>query len=364
MKKYKILWSKYSSHPIYNNLIESLKKNFYNIEFFIASKKLIFKNEKIKFEYLSIGKKILKIPGTERTPNLEKIFNKIKPNIIITNLYYSLYSYKAYKYAKRNNLKLIINTEEKHKKTIIRKILFPIWDYTVGKKMLNYKNTLILAWSKDSYKFMKNLVKNKNKVKLFLAGIDTKFFYINKINKKTESLNILMVARIIPCKDHITLLKALNKIKNENILNFKLTLLGKTDTKFKNTIIKKINKYNLENNINVIDKIPHNQVVNIYNSHDILILPSKSEAVGLVVPEAMASGLPVIISDSVGAKDYVIENENGLIFKTGDHNDLANKIIKISKMDLEKMGKNANLHIKNNYNIEKVANYFYDLITN
>ncbi len=364
MDKHKILWCKFSSHPIYNYLIKYISKKYNNIDFFITSKNSIFNNNKINEIYLNSKSRLFKIPGTERTPGLKKLFNKVKPDIIITNLYYTLYAYKAYKYAKKNNIKLIINTEEKHNKGLLRKILFPIWDLFVGKKMLNHPNTKILAWSKDSQNFMRKIVKDKSKVKLFLAGVDTNTFYSLKKHKNSNKLKILMAARMVPCKDHHILLKALKVIKQKNILNFELTLLGKSNTPLKTKIVNIIKDYNLEKDVNIIEKIPHDKMRDTYCSHNIFILPSKSEGVGLVVPEAMACGLPVIISDSVGAKDYVIEEKNGLIFKTGDYNDLVEKIIQISKMNLEAMGKSAETHIKENYNIEKVSNYFYSLIIN
>jgi glycosyltransferase involved in cell wall biosynthesis len=44
-----------------------------------------------------------------------------------------------------------------------------------------------------------------------------------------------------------------------------------------------------------------------------LILPSRLDAFGMVVPEAMACGIPVIVSDMVGAKQIVEEGRNGFI---------------------------------------------------
>jgi glycosyltransferase involved in cell wall biosynthesis len=56
-----------------------------------------------------------------------------------------------------------------------------------------------------------------------------------------------------------------------------------------------------------------------YAAADLLVLPSSSEAWGLVVNEAMCFGLPVIVSDRVGAgPDLVTSGVNGLVFPAGD----------------------------------------------
>ena len=64
-----------------------------------------------------------------------------------------------------------------------------------------------------------------------------------------------------------------------------------------------------------------------YAIGDVLVLPSKFEPWGLVVNEAMASGLPVIVSDRVGAgADLAVEGENGWTFPAGDVETLAKRL--------------------------------------
>lgn len=72
--------------------------------------------------------------------------------------------------------------------------------------------------------------------------------------------------------------------------------------------------------------------IKILHSIDCLVLYSAYEPWGLVVNEALASGIPVIVSDKVGAKIDLIEGANptGLVAKWDDVNDLAGKMLQIS----------------------------------
>ncbi|MGC9048890.1 MAG: glycosyltransferase family 4 protein [Patescibacteria group bacterium] len=75
-------------------------------------------------------------------------------------------------------------------------------------------------------------------------------------------------------------------------------------------------------------RVPDKELPDYYNLSDIFILPSidKSEAFGLVLLEAMACTKPIIVSDLPGPRTLVRENINGLLFKIGDSDDMAQKI--------------------------------------
>jgi glycosyltransferase involved in cell wall biosynthesis len=65
------------------------------------------------------------------------------------------------------------------------------------------------------------------------------------------------------------------------------------------------------------------ELVALYGGCDLFVLPSLGECFGIATVEAMATGLPVIASDSGGTADIVDPGRNGFIVKAGDGNDLA-----------------------------------------
>lgn len=68
----------------------------------------------------------------------------------------------------------------------------------------------------------------------------------------------------------------------------------------------------------------------IYAACDVFVLPSLAEPWGVVVNEAMAAGLPVIVSDQVGASaDLVAEGKNGYVVPAGDAATLSAKILDV-----------------------------------
>ena len=98
--------------------------------------------------------------------------------------------------------------------------------------------------------------------------------------------------------------------------------------------------------------------------YDALVLPSRHDGWGVVVNEALLQGVPVIVSDHVGAK-CLVESPGGagLVFCCDDVNDLMLKIRRfVLDVDLRcGMKKSAN-HISNKLLPEHAARYMYDAL--
>jgi glycosyltransferase involved in cell wall biosynthesis len=69
--------------------------------------------------------------------------------------------------------------------------------------------------------------------------------------------------------------------------------------------------------------IPQSELAKAMAQSTVLVLPSAEEAFGLVIAQALQVGLPCIVSDRVGAKDLIIEGDNGAIVPFGDSAALA-----------------------------------------
>ncbi|MCF7871720.1 glycosyltransferase family 4 protein [Candidatus Woesearchaeota archaeon] len=332
----KILWLAYGPNTIYLELAKELGKN--------AELKLIFvekfkafdikdKNYEIiikkhKTNYVYSTKKFFEkrdIAYLIYFPGLEKTISAINPDIIISNLWYMPATWQAAKIAKKLNTPFYLQTEMQlfpgGISGIISKILFKF------KKNMFYQAEKILPWTNRSKDFLiKQMPELKNKIEVVPAGIDNKMFYPVK-RKKSKTLRLLFVGRMVPYKSLHLLLEAIKQLKEKNIT---LSVYGEGPLKEEYVKFVKTNK--LKNCVFFEKPYKREAFKKICAEHDALVLPSYNEAIGMVVPEALACGLPVIVSDTAGATTYVEHGKNGLIFKTGNLKDLINKI-KIIKKD-------------------------------
>lgn len=87
-------------------------------------------------------------------------------------------------------------------------------------------------------------------------------------------------------------------------------------------------------NIHFLGPINNKALSAVYQNNDVFVLPSKSEAWGLVVEEALNNGLPVLLSNRVGcAEEILIEGRNGFSFVYDEEESLENVINKITEID-------------------------------
>jgi glycosyltransferase involved in cell wall biosynthesis len=98
------------------------------------------------------------------------------------------------------------------------------------------------------------------------------------------------------------------------------------------------------------------QIAEAYAVANAVVLPSETESWGLVVNEAMASGLPCFVSDRVGCNsDLIQRGETGDIYETGDIAGMAKMMVQYADSDrLAAMGHIASHKIES-YSVEAAA---------
>ena len=197
--------------------------------------------------------------------------------------------------------------------------------------------------------------------RLFFApfSIDNKFFLMNdsdrlksriglrnKLNINESKICVLFVAKLIPLKRADDLIQAFYNVNNK-LLNLHLIVVGSGGELIK--------LQNLADSLSISDISfvgfkNQSELPAFYSASDIFVLPSNDESWGLVVNEAMASGLPVIVSNQVGASKDLVENKGtGYIFPCGDINEFSKALFNLasSEADRVEMGIRAKNLISN-----------------
>lgn len=100
----------------------------------------------------------------------------------------------------------------------------------------------------------------------------------------------------------------------------RLALIGEGE--LRDSLAKRIKDSGLATRVALVGMIASNEILARLSGADLLVLPSRWDGWGLVVNEAFAVGIPVIVSDACGAADLVRSGVNGYVFRNEDAADL------------------------------------------
>lgn len=74
------------------------------------------------------------------------------------------------------------------------------------------------------------------------------------------------------------------------------------------------------------ETLPHEQVLRVMQQADVLVLPSLSDAFGLVVTEALSCGLPVIVTPNTGASEIIRDGHDGFVVPVCQADAIASRL--------------------------------------
>ena len=143
---------------------------------------------------------------------------------------------------------------------------------------------------------------------------------------KNQYLKIINVARFTDQKDHLTLLKAVNLIKDK--IKFKLLIVGRGVNK--KMMLNYIKKNSLHQRVKIINF--QNNPFKYIKKSDLFVLSSKFEGLPNVLLEAITLKKFVISSNCpTGPKEILKNGKGGSLFNVGDHKTLSNQILSYCK---------------------------------
>ncbi|WP_424684907.1 glycosyltransferase family 4 protein [Enterococcus sp.] len=239
--------------------------------------------------------------------------------------------------------------------------------YLIKKLLINRMNAYFANGEVSKRYLNRNF--NVDPSKIFNQYLTVDVDKIHEISMNTRNINIkketkftiLYSGRLLSGKRVEDILYAIESSPIRDRL--KLLIVGSGEEK--NKIQQLGEELNFE--ISYLDFIERqDELFQMYGTVDCLILPSENDAWGLVVNEAEAAELPVIVSDACGCVfDLVKEGKNGYSYKSGDIKELSHRITQVynSKLKGEKMGEES-FKIISNWKFSDSVQSFQRLLRN
>ena len=232
--------------------------------------------------------------------------------------------------------------------------------YPIEKWLAHYTDVLITINSAD-FKLAKSKLKLRRNGKVCYVhgvGIDlSKYIDLDDIRKKMRTkmnLNdsdvaLISVGELNANKNNRIIIEAIEKLENEKIHYF-LCGEGALEKELKELAEKK----------GVLDQVHflgyRTDVKELLQAADVFVMPSIREGLSRSIMEAMASGLPCVVSRIRGNSDLIKDGEGGYLCETKNVEQYVNAINQLLSISLrKKMGKK---------NLERIKKYSMEIVQN
>jgi glycosyltransferase involved in cell wall biosynthesis len=280
---------------------------------------------------------------------LNKIIKKHQPALIHSNL---IYSSLATRFACPHKIPLLYSVHGELSKSDFNKSRL----LTIIEKITIRKNHSVIAVSNEALKDYVKTVKETKKTFVLKNYIADPFFEKN-LKEKTfhqlQSLKIIAVGNLKRAKNYDYLLQSFLLLKEFDV---SLDIFGNIDHFLYSKLQSRIDR----NHLPVSFKGPADNMHELYCDYDVFVMSSTNEGFGIAAVEAMACGLPVMLSDIPVFREVTFNN--ALFFDLNDPLALANLIKQIiqGKFNLKEISEKG-IEISRGYTKQKYLKKLFSI---
>ena len=240
---------------------------------------------------------------------LRRVIKQIQPDIIHAHLYWSTVIARL---ARPGNIKFIFTVH-----SILSLDAFKMNHWSLILEKITYsKNQVLILVSKTVQDDYDKYVGIKGESYVLHNFVESAFFRPTfKTYKDKSLLRMVAIGNLKAAKNYIFLINAFKELKESNV---SLDIYG--EGSLRSELQKQIDKYDLP--IHLMGKT--DRVYDALPNYDVYVMSSVYEGFGIAPIEAMAAGLPVMLSDLPVLRE--ITNNNAVFFNLNDTKDFVQKI--------------------------------------
>lgn len=255
----------------------------------------------------------------------------------------------------------IVHTEHslvdggKKRRYILEKILALFTDHLIAVSQ-SVKNALVRTCNIDPVKV--EVIENGVNTEKFKPADDTCAAVRSSLGISDDSIVIGTVGRLVPVKDHATLIRSVNELVNDGS-NICLILVG--DGSERSALEALAEELKINENVHFLGE--QKQIGRLLCSFDIYAVSSISEGMSISLLEAMSTGLPVVATRVVGNVDLIEEGTNGVFAQVSNPEDLARAtevLIRDAKLR-KRLGENNRKKIETQFSQKRTLTRYIEL---
>jgi glycosyltransferase involved in cell wall biosynthesis len=225
----------------------------------------------------------------------------------------------------------------------------------VSRAVTSYLINTVGAFNSDNTLTINNAIDIERARKMMLSAADARAYLGLPMYKRIVGC----IGRLVPVKGHILLVEAFSKIAKQ-YPNALVAIIGEGRSRAQ--LEAAISQHDLQQQVLLLGA--HEDALQYVRAFDVFAMPSFSEGLPLALLEALAGERPVIGSD-IPSMLSILQDCNGSTFRTGDADDLAEKLsylLGLEPAQLQKQGRFSCDYLYKNHAIEDFRQSYRDLI--
>lgn len=197
------------------------------------------------------------------------------------------------------------------------------------------------------------IIPNGFELDKFKFDLDNRINLREDLGFKKKDKVIITVGRWNIQKDYYTLLKSLDRLREQNN-NFTMVMVGTDLDNSNKELLSLINKYELNDKILLLGR--QNNIPALLSAADIYVSSSLGESFSNAIGEAMACELPCVVTD-VGESKLMV-GETGKVVDSGDYIGLSNELLNYINNPKLDRNEEARNRVIENFNIKTISKDF------
>lgn len=158
-------------------------------------------------------------------------------------------------------------------------------------------------------------------------GVDLSKFVVPENKMKNSRPVIGIVKYLKPIYDIQLLIRAFAIVFKESEIKPLLHIYG--DGPLRDSLVKLADEEGVGASVKFFGTVPNTTIPDVLSTFDVFVNCSKQESFGVAVVEAMACGVPVVVTDTPGYREIVDDNVSGIVLKDRQAKTMAKAILRL-----------------------------------